>query len=116
MFTVDADRAGQTDRHLGHADKILDVARQYRGVETELSHMAQFGATLLGDEFAPNLRRLEGVVVPPVARDTPSIVHLVLGKVVAQPGFRPGDAGWLDATRSDQIGLGLGAAPTHSVM
>ena len=35
VLTVDAQRTGHSDRHLGHAGEVLDVSRQHAGVERE---------------------------------------------------------------------------------
>ena len=59
VLAVDPQRTGQADRHLGHADEILDVAGQHAGIE-RVGPTCELGAGVLADELAP-LRRHGGV-------------------------------------------------------
>ena len=67
MLAVDPQRPGEPDRHLRHADEILDVAAENRGVEGEAADVVEPGFCLRLDEGAPVGRGFERVIIGGVA-------------------------------------------------
>jgi hypothetical protein len=51
VLAVDEQRAGHADRHLRHADEVLDVARQHRRVERVARDVLERRAGLLAHEL-----------------------------------------------------------------
>jgi hypothetical protein len=75
MLAVNAERAGEADRHLRHPDEVLDVPRGAAGFERAARDLAQIDASPLRQELPPACRHLGRVVIGATAWNRYAVVR-----------------------------------------